>query len=1122
MPISTELRNSEICPSNFHHDSLLIYEPIKIIHNLNKLWERRRLQEGRGRGGGRGRERGYGRGRGRGRGAGPEAEMEPAQGAAASIYSHPASGDGDSYRSGWKTSQDFPSLGKRPESHHGPASMQHGGTSQFDFPSLSQSSSSEYFQGQGADASRGKERGRGIGRGRAKDRYADTGAVGIQHPLSDEPSREEASSGFRGRGGPKRQRGAHSSGIPPDYSSQVKIEQQSRSPSVVSHSSSQSSISEQAKRTPSDKQTPPPQASGFSMQSQRVSSQQKPLEKDISDITKKVDKLSVIPLRKSRGTNVVGKKGIPINLEVNHLALNLKKTNMVAIHYDVSFKPDKPKRLYRLIMQAFQRRYYPNNFPAFDGKKNLYSCGYLQGGQVINGTVTVKNEERGEDKGIEYEVTIKFAAKVDMSPLISYMNSGSSTSPPQEAIQAIDIVLRNPAAMRFVAVGRSFFTPPQQEQIVDLGDGLELWYGFYQSAILGWKPFLNVDVAHKGFPKPENLIKVIRDQNATIGDRVFDKELDNWQKESLQKYIGGLKVEYEIPNQPDSKRTYKVNRVLGSSINQRFDLVEKVGDAQRTKNISVGQYLHQYKNFRLRYPNMPCLHVGPSQRNIFVPVELCTIAKGQALAKKLNEKQTASMVRSAAQPADVRKRKILEAIRMADFNSDPCVRDFGISVADRFTPVSGRILNPPVLLYDKEEKRPLKGVWRAGKFLKGTSLRNWCILNLDFRTREDSLMKFAREMEKIGREVGVSIHPQPNIKHLVRKPSARKEEIVKELEVYKEFGAELVVVVIPDNGETYGRVKQAAELVVGILTQCVKAKTIYRLSVATVSNILLKVNSKLNGVNHTIGGPEKPMVLKRPVMIVGADVTHPSPDQNHIPSVAAVAASHDPKAFQYNMLWRLQPARKEIIEDLENIMRKQLLFFLKRTNHKPEKIFFYRDGVSEGQFSQVLGSELQAIRRACKGLEEGYEPKITFLVVQKRHHTRFFPTRREDEDGKNKNVPAGTIVDTTITHPTEFDFYLVSHASIQGTSRPTKYHLLWDDNDMVEDDLEELTYYLCHLFSRCTRSVSYPAPTYYAHLAAFRARVYLEGSRTSQNLVHEQEMREIRSVITDGSPMFFI
>ena len=32
----------------------------------------------------------------------------------------------------------------------------------------------------------------------------------------------------------------------------------------------------------------------------------------------------------------------------------------------------------------------------------------------------------------------------------------------------------------------------------------------------------------------------------------------------------------------------------------------------------------------------------------------------------------------------------------------------------------------------------------------------------------------------------------------------------------------------------------------------------------------------------------RPPCLKRPVMIVGADVTHPAPDQTDIPSVAAV------------------------------------------------------------------------------------------------------------------------------------------------------------------------------------------------------------------------------------------
>ena len=80
---------------------------------------------------------------------------------------------------------------------------------------------------------------------------------------------------------------------------------------------------------------------------------------------------------------------------------------------------------------------------------------------------------------------------------------------------------------------------------------------------------------------------------------------------------------------------------------------------------------------------------------------------------------------------------------------------------------------------------------------------------------------------------------------------------------------------------------------------------------------------------------------------------------------------------------------------------------------------------------QVLKSEVSAIRRACASIEQGYEPAVTFLVVQKRHHTRFFPIKQEDEDGKNRNVPAGTVVDTQITHPTELDFFLASHASIQ-------------------------------------------------------------------------------------------
>jgi hypothetical protein len=66
-------------------------------------------------------------------------------------------------------------------------------------------------------------------------------------------------------------------------------------------------------------------------------------------------------------------------------------------------------------------------------------------------------------------------------------------------------------------------------------------------------------------------------------------------------------------------------------------------------------------------------------------------------------------------------------------------------------------------------------------------------------------------------------------------------------------------------------------------------------------------------------------------------------------------------------------------------------------------------------------------------LEIGYQPGITFIAVQKRHHTRLFCADRKDQIGRSGNIPAGTTVDDGITHPTEFDFYLCSHAGIQVT-----------------------------------------------------------------------------------------
>ncbi|CAB4481800.1 unnamed protein product [Rhizophagus irregularis] len=134
---------------------------------------------------------------------------------------------------------------------------------------------------------------------------------------------------------------------------------------------------------------------------------------------------------------------------------------------------------------------------------------------------------------------------------------------------------------------------------------------------------------------------------------------------------------------------------------------------------------------------------------------------------------------------------------------------------------------------------------------------------------------------------------------------------------------------------------------------------------------------------------------------------------------------------------------------------------------KPKKILFYRNGVSKSRYIDVLGSELTAIKGACKSLETNYEPTIT-----------------------TGNCLPGTVVETDITHPFEFDFYLLSHAGITGTSRPTHYQVLYDENGFDADGLQTLSYNLCHTYARCTRAVSLVPPVYYAHLAATRAKFY--------------------------------
>ncbi|XP_011307692.1 protein argonaute-2 isoform X2 [Fopius arisanus] len=957
---------------------------------------------------------------------------------------------------------------------------------------------------------RGRGRGMGLGQGESRRGRGGQGAGRGQRPPQQEQqpqismppqpaqsrpqSQATAQGAWSGRQGPPQQQQQPQISMPPQP---AQSRPQSQAPSTTRDSDT-ASVKSDTGSSPS-KALPKPVG----------------IDKKSLDVKTKNHLLAQIPKRKN--PYQAGTQGRRIQVETNMLSIVFnQKLKIPVIHYDVTFDPDKPKFLKKLAFAKMREQNFPRNYPAFDGRKNAYAAGELPFGSQTTATVTVFDEERQQNR--EVTVTMKIVNVIDISWLLNVKPGLAESDRNETTMQAVDIIMRSASFDRSIQAGKSFFNQPRNA--MNLGGGMELWSGLFQSAVLGWKPYFNVDVAFKAFPKNQPVMDTMMELCSTYREecRQLNAQIVQFNREKIEVFFKTLKVIYQLPGHPTTKRTVGVNGLGRSAREATFEL-------ENGEVTTVLAYFKGAKKYTIKYPDLPCLWVGSRNKHNLVPIELCTVAPGLITNKKLDENQTREMIRETAKDTKTRKNRIKEAFQAMGFNQHPTMQEFGISINPQFETIDARVLNPPTLL-DQREIRPAKGVWRANAFRTALNLeeKSWTILNLS-RTTDDRLYNFVSELTKQAMRNGMIIGAPVTPFTTMKPPTRDIRELQNYLHNHKKGNLKLLFVVIPGHGQdVYPKVKQVAELTVGCLTQCIKDNTINRFNSMTAGNILLKVNSKLNGVNHTFQQNSKPDCLKVPCIIFGADVTHPSPDAKETPSIAAVAASHDPTAFRYNVVIQLQPPRQELIIHLEEIVYKQIRIFEEKNKCKPQKIMFYRDGVSEGQFTQVMHFELQAMRNACRKLDPNYQPKITFLVVQKRHHIRFFPTDPKNSDDRNGNVQAGTVVDTNITHPSHIDFYLVSHASIQGTARPTKYRCLWDDNDMSEDSIEQLTYYLCHMFSRCTRSVSYPAPTYYAHLAAFRARSLTHGVNINvANLEHEQRNRlTIKDELISKNPMFFV
>ncbi|XP_077490052.1 protein argonaute-2-like [Amblyomma americanum] len=845
--------------------------------------------------------------------------------------------------------------------------------------------------------------------------------------------------------------------------------------------------------------------------------------------------MTPFPQRPQHGT--LGRK---INLLANHFEIQLPEGSFY--HYDVTIlssskkeeakAPDDKKmrclstRINRLVIQSLVEKYrgeLRNCLPAFDGRKNLYTRKELP---FKERTFTVPFRE--DDRVQEFIVVVQYAAMVNLDALHA-VYEGTVRVVPQEVIQALDVIMRHGPCLTFTPVGRSIFTGPPQRRDPALGGGHEVWYGYYTSVRPAqWKPMLNVDRSATAFyeavPVTEFMGKLLGE------DPQRCRRLNTSQCSKLSKELKDLKVKVLHLNYP---RKYKVAKVTHLTAQELSFPLE---NGQRT---TVADYFRSKFPRFMRFPHLPCIQSGTSQRPVYLPLEVCHIVEGQPYRKKLNESMTARMISHTVQPPQDRFHAIRESVRDVVEKSRPYLNEFNIKVSTDPTKLTGRILDPPSLVFGGQQQRPRDGVWRCSQLFNPKPMENWVLLGVNCRLPNAAIANLVRLLRNVGGGLGMRVSdPLDTIWE-----DTQRRPIVQILEELKAKKVCLILVVL-GRQVSYADIKEAAEVRLGIRTQCIKEENVTsskKCGPPLISNLCLKINAKLGGTNNVLKSAEMPDVFREPIIIIGADVTHPAPGDRVKPSIAACVGSLDLEFARYRASIRVQVqqqeavARVEIIEDLKEMIKELLKAYYVETRNKPLRIIFFRDGVSEGQFDIVQDQELSAIRKACLEFspDGSYKPPITFIVVQKRHHTRFMPANPEEGVGRAKNIPPGTTVDTVVTHPVDFDFFLCSHAGIQGTSRPAHYYVVHDDSEFSSNDLQKLSYYLCHTYARCTRSVSIPTPVYYAHLAAFRAKEYIASacnfssgssvsSDSADNVTTEQYVRAVMVNAEMQKDMYFV
>lgn len=815
---------------------------------------------------------------------------------------------------------------------------------------------------------------------------------------------------------------------------------------------------------------------------------------------------------KRPGFNQTGKQ---ITLNVNsYLVTQLPQITIY--QYDVVIGNGTEKRIIqRKAWESKARASATRNEKIiYDGNKLAWSLKDLGQVKVMVDLDVEEGKQPSKDGKNAFRVHMNPTKKLDLSALKSYMEGKIQyNTNVMEAINFMDHLLREGPSRnpRLVPVKRSFFA--RDGSRADLGSAIEVFRGVYQTMrpAQGNKMIINLDVAISSFWKPQALIPAIVEKNRWRDAAMIQQRLaQNEHRIATKKWLKRLSVKSAYPGNPQPNTVWKIEDIAKVTARTHKIQWRDQQGKETGEQITIAAYFARKYNVTLRMPDLPMIEMTKRMRGqpVYFPMELLVIVENQRYGAKLDENQTANMIKFAVSPPATRNKAIEEGKSWLQWDRDEYIRDYGLKINNAQLTTQARILPPPGIAFgqgpgSKVEQPGTKGRWDLrGKqfFTKNTeALTSWGIGIFPGRINlgQPQLEKFALDLVKQYRgHGGVVANAKPHLMPLVSDPAHAVNDLYQAVGNAFQAKPQMLVFVVQDkNSQHYLRIKKSTDCRFGVVSQVMQAAQVAKGNPQYLSNVLMKFNAKLGGSTSSVvphGSSGFKGKFPAPTVFIGADVSHASPGSDQA-SMAALTVSFDRNAARYAAGCQTNGRRVEMITErnMKNILGPLLQTWMSDVGggRVPAQVYYMRDGVSEGQFIQVMQEEVPHIRSVLNTLAGGtWTGKLTVVIASKRHHVRAFP-KPADADQKGNPLP-GTLIERDVTTPLEFDFYLYSHIALQGTSRPVHYTVLADEANHPPHVLQNMIYEHCYQYMRSTTSVSLHPAVYYAHLASNRAKAH--------------------------------